>query len=186
MTSPPRKTRRRFESSTQARYLTCSCYHQLPLFQNDRIKDLFAAHLLEVVTRSRFELMAWVIMPNHFHLLVRPASTDCRVPLLLQRIKGPFARLILQRWRDLKAPILSRVRDSRGQLHFWQAGGGHDRNIVSDYERIQKIKYIHANPVRAALVCRVTEWRWSSAAAYAGVSEALIPLEHLRLRGPRE
>jgi REP element-mobilizing transposase RayT len=67
-----RRKLRRFESPGHVRYLTESCHGRLPLFGNDGIKDAFATHLERVRRRMNFELYAWVIMPEHVHLLLTP------------------------------------------------------------------------------------------------------------------
>ena len=76
---------------------------------------------------------------------------------------------MLRRWRELDAEILRRVTDSEGKQRFWLPGGGYDRNIFTDEELEEKIKYIHHNPVRRGLVERAIEWPWSSARWYAGI-----------------
>jgi putative transposase len=81
-------------------------------------------------------------------------------------LKRPFAALVLGRWRRLDAAILARVRDRRGQAHFWLGGGGYDRNIISDRELHEKFQYIHNNPVERGLVARPEDWAWSSARWY--------------------
>ncbi len=119
--------------------------------------------------------MAWVIMPEHFHLLLRPAAEQTAATIL-RRLKAPFARRVLARWRELDAPVIPRIRARSGQLHFWQVGGGYDRNLVSQAEVLEKINYIHANPVRRGLAATPTEYRWSSAAHYAGDSSYRGPV----------
>ncbi|MFG0244374.1 MAG: transposase [Phycisphaerales bacterium JB054] len=158
----PRRHRTRYESPQQARFLTFSCYRRLALFQNDKIKTAFAEHLLECELELRFRLLEWVVMPEHVHLLLVPRLPEMPVPTILRRVKEPFARRALARWRTLRAPILERLVDSRGNTRFWQRGGGYDRNILTDDELFEKTRYIHENPVRRGLVDDVRDWRWSS------------------------
>jgi len=162
-----RRHRKRYEHARDARYLTFSCYQRLPLFNNDRIKDAFAEQLDSCRQTEQFRLHAWVIMPEHVHLLLIPTEEQT-LSHVLRKIKEPFARATLKRWRELDAPILSRLVDSNCSTHFWQRGGGYDRNIVTDEELFEKIAYIHANPVRRELVDAELEWAWSSARWYAG------------------
>jgi len=161
-----RRTLKRREVPGHARYLTFSCYHRLPLFQNDRIKQLFVDQLDLTRQRLSLELYAWVVMPEHVHLLVMPDTPTITISHLLRALKRPVAARVLDRWRQLDAAILKRVLDAKGQPHFWQPGGGYDRNIFSDEELLEKIDYIHANPVRRGLVDRTTDWPWSSALWY--------------------
>jgi len=186
-----RRTLNRFEGLNHVRYLTCSCFRRLPLFSNDAIKDTFVEHLSFVQRVMGFDLYAWVIMPEHFHLLLRPAlrtartqhpdgmlcgTRPCRdlpesqqtVTQILRRVKSSFGKQVITRWRELDAPILSRVTDAQGTQRFWQTGGGYDRNIFSEEELFEKIQYVHANPVRRGLVQCATEYRWSSARHHEG------------------
>ena len=161
-----RRTLKRIEEQGHARYLTCSCFRRLPLFGNDHIKDSFLDQLLLVRQRVSFSLYAWVIMPEHIHLLLTPHLPEVTVTDVLRAMKRPFASTVLSRWRLLDAAILGRVRDARGDAHFWLAGGGYDRNIVSEHELREKVEYIHKNPVRRDLVERPSDWTWSSARWY--------------------
>ena len=81
-----------------------------------------------------FNLFAWVIMPEHVHLLLQPAKADVGVETILRKLKSPVARSILDRWRQLDAPILDRRVDRAGRTRFWQAGGGFDKNIECERE----------------------------------------------------
>ena len=156
------KSRRRYEIKNHVRFLTFSCYHRLQLFNNDAIKTAFLMYLVHSKERQQFDLYAWVVMPEHVHLLLRPDLPTHPVSDILQDVKGGFSNLVCGRWRRKKAPILNRIVDSRGKIHFWQAGGGYDRNIVGDDELREKFDYIHQNPVRRKLVDNPLNWHWSS------------------------
>ena len=164
--APLRRTLRRHEEPGHARYLTHSCYGRLPLFADDAIKTAFADHLARVRHRGGFQLYAWVVMPEHIHLLLTSDLPELTVTRLLRALKRPFAAMVLSRWRQRSAAILERVRDNRGASHFWQDGGGYDRNIFSVNELSEKVTYIHNNPVSRGLVRCATDWPWSSAAWY--------------------
>ena len=170
------KTRKRYETLGELRFLTFSCYHHLPLFNNDAIKDEFVRALDYARTRTNCCIIAWIIMPNHVHLLVAPSLPRYPVSAFLRLLKGPFAKKVLDRWRDLDAPILRRLTDRRGRVHFWQVGGGYDRNIRSEDEYDEKFNYIHLNVVRAGLVDDPADWRWSSLPWYLGMP-SVLPLD---------
>ncbi len=163
----PRKKRRRYEIEGHARFLTFSCYRRLALFGSSAIRDAFAERIFLARSRLGFKLLAWVIMPEHVHLLVLPLEST--VPSILSATKRPFSAMVLGRWRELRAPVLDRIRDRSGAERFWQAGGGYDRNIFSEGELREKIRYIHENPVRRGLVEREEDWAWSSARAMRGL-----------------
>jgi len=169
--------RKRYEVQRHARYLTFSCYGRLPLFKNDAIKHEFVEHLAAVREKLKYRLLAWVIMPEHVHLLLVPDLPECPVSVILRSLKQAFAQRIVNRWVELNAPVLARITDTRGIRRFWQRGGGYDRNIFSYEELGEKIMYIHNNPVRRGLVDRADEWSWSSYHWYSGVREGVLPID---------
>ncbi|MHC4080422.1 MAG: REP-associated tyrosine transposase [Planctomycetota bacterium] len=176
MPTQQRKTRRRFENACDVRFLTFSCCQHLPLFDNDAIKDKFVEVIEATRRTTRFRLYAWVIMPNHVHFLIQPSLPDYPVAAILKELKGQLANIVLRRWRELDAPILNRIKDRRGRPHFWQRGGGYDRNIYTDEELLEKLHYIHNNPVGRGLVEDPIDWKWSSARWYEGEQGAGMPV----------
>jgi putative transposase len=164
---PIRRTMKRYETPGHARYLTFSCYRRLVLFGNDRIKDAFAERLAYVIDDLDVTLFAWVIMPEHVHLLVLPDPPRVTVKALTHRLKSRFAQEVIGRWRQLDAAILPKLTTPQGTFRFWQDGGGYDRNLVTPKHITQKIDYIHNNPVARNLVKKPTDWKWSSARHYA-------------------
>ena len=174
--APPRRTLHRNEHTHHLRFLTFSTYQRCPLFNNDRIKDLFAARLAHSRAVCRFHLYAWVIMPEHVHLLLWPRLPEWPIPDVLEFLKSPFASDILARWRALDAPVLARLSSDDGP-HFWQAGGGYDRNIWSPRELAEKVRYIHNNPVKRSLCREPTDWAWSSARWFAGDRTGPVPID---------
>jgi len=173
----PRKSLRRIEEPNHARYLTFSCRHRLPLFKNEKLKDAFIEHLAAARRRTGFHLLAWVIMPEHVHLLLWPMLSDHPISSVTWQIKRNFARHVIHRWRMLNAPFLTKITDADGRTRFWQPGGGYDRNITSEDEIREKIDYIHANPVRRGLAKSPTDYPWSSARWHAGDQENTLPID---------
>lgn len=180
----PRKRMRRIEHTHHVRYLTFSCNHRLGLFSNDLIKDLFAEHLAHARERFGFNLYAWVIMPEHVHLLLWPLLPDYPVSIALRELKRDFATQVIKRWRKLDAPILRRIQAPDGTTRFWLAGGGYDDNVDSIDEIANKIEYTHRNPVRRGLVDNPTDWVWSSARWYSGDHTSPVPIDPLPARRP--
>jgi REP element-mobilizing transposase RayT len=110
-----------------------------------------AACVLDTIRRgvhqlNQFQLHAYVIMPNHVHLLIVP-----RVPVtkIMRGIKG------------VSAHDANRILGQSGGA-FWQ-DESFDRWVRNEQEFGRILYYIECNPVRAGLVKRPNEWRWSSA-----------------------
>jgi len=171
---------KRIEQENHARYLTFSTYHQLPLFNNDQIKDAFVNQLQSTREKTGFHLLAWVIMPEHVHLLIWPKLPEYPVSKVSWTIKRNFAKHVIKRLHELDADILKELKTPNAQTRFWQRGGGYDRNIHSQDEINEKISYIHMNPVRKGLVEQAEVWTWSSAMWYAGIRDGSIPIDQIR------
>lgn len=92
-------------------------------------------------------------------------------------ITGGQATSGTRRWRALDAPVLARLEDDSGDVRFWQRGGGYDRNVRDRDELMEKIRYVHLNPVRRGLVERPEEWAWSSARWYDGDRGGVVPID---------
>ena len=163
---------RRINHPNHARYLTFSTYRSLELFGTCELRDVFTGQLRRTQELRDFRLYAWVLMPNHVHMLIR--DPDGEVEGVMRSLKAAVARKILSRWRELDAPVLDRLVDKQGRARFWQRGGGYDRNIVSDEEFDEKVGYIHMNPVRAGLSAKPTDWVWGSARFWSGERDGEI------------
>ncbi|HMN41571.1 MAG TPA: transposase [Phycisphaerales bacterium] len=164
LSQPHRKRLRRRETGYTPRFLTFSCYHRLPLLGTPALRWVFVDALQHAHAKGRFQLIAWVVMPEHLHLMIRPLPGVKWAPIAAG-LKTSVAKRILKHWKNRRppAPILARLHDARGDLHFWQPGGGFDRNVRSEAELEKEIRYIHHNPVTRELAARPEDWTWSSA-----------------------
>lgn len=127
-----------------------------------------------------YELWAYVIMPEHVHVLVCPKQKEYDVGAFRGMVKKKFANRVRERLIELNnREWLSRltVRDGdRDKFRFWQKGGGYDENLWNERPVEAVIDYIHDNPCRRGLAQRPENWRWSSAAWFADKS-ANVPLQ---------
>ena len=172
-TRPIRKRLKRRENDGEARFVTFSCQRRLPLLSNRAIAGLFVWAMARAHRERGLELFAWVIMPEHVHLLVRPQE-GTTLTLILRSLKMSVARRVLAHWTELRAPILERIDDGHGNPRFWQKGGGFDRNVRNDAELCREIRYIHQNPVKRGLVQRPEDWPWSSVRWWMGAREGEV------------
>ena len=178
-----RKTRRSYDIYGHARELTFSCYRRMPLLASERSRHWLVDSLTRARTRLRFELWAYVVMPEHVHILLRPLSEAAEVAPILKGIKQGVARKATNYLRANNPGWLERlaVRRPTGRVEyrFWQQGGGYDRNILTPKAARASIEYIHNNPVRRDLVESPTDWPWSSAHWYAGSDDVLLEMDDL-------
>jgi putative transposase len=173
-----RKLRKRADEPGQARELTFSCYKRLKFLDSDRTRHWFIDELAEARKMFPVDLWAYVIMPEHVHLLIYPREVGAKAGVVAGKIKEQVARKAIQYLKENAPEWLTRIAVQEGnrlRYRFWQPGGGYDRNAV-DISTVQKmIDYIHMNPVRRGLVTRPEDWPWSSAQWYAGNKS--VPIE---------
>ena len=113
----------------------------------------------------KFHLWAYVLMPNHVHLLIWPLETEYCVSKILGfkgRMAVRYSKLLLEQ-SPKKHKSYCVIERKQSVFAFWQRGGGHDRNICKPDGVWPVIRYIEQNPVRKGLVPFAKQWRWSSA-----------------------
>jgi putative transposase len=108
-------------------------------------RDLFEDGLDRSRSRYGFEVVGYVVMPEHVHLLVSEPCVES-LAVGLQALKLSVAR-----------------RSEQGQ--FWQARY-YDFNVYSRHKRLEKLDYMHWSPVKRGLVERMEDWKWSSYGFY--------------------
>jgi putative transposase len=174
------KRRRRYDEPGHARELTFSCYRQYPFLARERTREWFRAALEAARPRFGFQVWAYVLMPEHVHLLVYPGAEAGDVSRFLQAVKEPVARQAVAYLEENAPEWLPRITVREGlrvRRRFWQPGGGYDRNVVGPSALRSMIDYIHANSVRRGLAAQAEEWEWSSARWYAGVRPVKIEMD---------
>jgi len=159
----------RYDVRGHAHYLTFSCFRRQPLMLNDRVRRWFCEAAEAARRRLSFDLWAYVLMPEHVHLLVYPRD-GATVSRILMAIKQPVAQRALHLGRRRDPGLLAAMTQEGAQglrsHRLWQRGGGYDHNIWSLREIHKTIRYIHANPVRRGLVDHPSTWHWSSWSAW--------------------
>ena len=128
-------------------------------------------------------LWAYVVMPEHVHVLLWPTELVYSIEAIRSTLKQPVAKRAIA-FLKRKAPAfldkLAQVRPDGTTVHrFWQRGGGYDRNAFESMTIWQMIEYIHNNPVRRGLVAIATDWVYSSARFYRGDLNVPIRMDPL-------
>ena len=133
--------------STRTFFVTSATDGRRALLQSNRMAKLLVDVLAENRGKGRFLLHDFVIMPNHFHLLLTPAA-EIPMEKALQFIKGGFS---FRAKREFHFPF-----------EIWQKGFvDHRIRDAEDYKNHHT--YIRENPVRAGLCERPELFAWSSA-----------------------
>jgi putative transposase len=170
---PYRKTVRHFHEVGHLHELTFSCYRRMPLLTNETWWEKLARCVEAAGIEAAIELVGFVFMPEHVHLLVYPTAPNPSIGRYLARIKQPFSKQIKEIMTGQGSRLLSRliVRERPGKecFRFWQEGPGFDRNLFSPEAIFLSLEYIHNNPVSRELCRRTVDWIWSSARYYLDI-----------------
>lgn len=175
-----RKTICHYNIPNHAHFLTFSCCQRLPLLNRERTRRWVVESIVQAKEKHWYELWAYVIMPEHVHLIVCPRVQEYCISSFLKTVKQSVARRAKHYLKENNREWLERLTVRRGErkvFRFWQTGPGYDRNIASKDELFEKIHYIHKNPVRRGLALAPHEWKWSSAGWYDGERGVVLALD---------
>jgi putative transposase len=157
-------------------FITFSCYRRLPLLKTAHARDVFVRELAKLRHELGFQLLGYVVMPEHVHLLISepPRGTPSTV---LHKLKLRVARrLRKRRKRGCAAQIeLPFPQPEAGLRSFWQARF-YDFNVYTRRKKREKLEYMHGNPIQRKLVQHPKDWPWCSWACYHG-KDGLIRID---------
>ncbi len=149
----------RFHHSGSFHFITFSCYHRLPLLARSGGYCVFEAELEATRVQYQFVVAAYVIMPEHVHLLVKEPRLGT-LATVLQVLKQKTSRKL----------------KTAGEPQFWQRRY-YDFVVPNEAKRIEKLRYIHRNPVKRELAVDPSGWRWSSFCHYATGAAGTVEIE---------
>jgi REP-associated tyrosine transposase len=154
-------------------FVTSRTWESRALFVKQRLCEIFVGRLYAYRERRAFLLHAFVLMPDHFHMLLTPAS-DVTLEKAVQYIKGGSAHQIGEEL-SFSFPV-------------WQRGfSDHRIRDAADYGA--HLRYIEQNPLKRRLVVTAEEYVWSSGSGKFAMDEppqGLKPLARAARRGTAE
>jgi len=149
---------KRFHESGQTHFVTFSCYRRRPSFAEPLANCTFESALERVRRSFGLRVYGYVVMPEHVHLLIGEPSRATLAEALKSLKQGVSRRLI------------------GDDEYFWEKRY-YDFNI-RDYEQfVEKLRYIHRNPVKRGLCERAEDREWSSFRRYATGHEGRVEIE---------
>ncbi|WP_051906914.1 REP-associated tyrosine transposase [Methylomarinum vadi] len=139
---------RRYPPDNQPVFITAVCHRRNPVLANDADKELLLTVMREVKAEMAFRVLAYVILDDHFHWLIRVDEKDA-LSRIIQSVKLRFSH----RWkqaRNIKTPT------TLWQRRFWD-------HIIRNAEDLNRhMDYIHYNPVKHKIVTDPADYLWSS------------------------
>jgi putative transposase len=146
----------RYQQTGDFHFLTFSCYRRQAYLRTIATMELFEAALERIRQRYLFVVAGYVVMPEHVHLLVNE----------------PQRALLSHTVQALKLSVTLHSH----QRPFWQAHY-YDFNVSSHEKFVEKLRYIHRNPVRRGLAATPEDWKWSSYRHYQTGLHGTVEIE---------
>jgi putative transposase len=153
---------RRYQQSKQSHFVTFSCYRRLPRLLDDRVRDMFVESLERMRRSYGLRVYGYVVMPEHVHLLVSETEVEA-LATAIQALKISVSR------REMHY-------QEEGDATFWQKRY-YDHNVRSYQSFVEKLRYMHRNPVKRGLVERPEDWKWSSFRHYLTAESGPVEIE---------
>jgi putative transposase len=158
----PMAAPRRGNTGSGTYFITACCYQKSRFFQSSRMAELFVDVLFQYKVKGSFLLHEFVLMPDHFHLLITPLQS---LEKTLQLIKGGFSY---------------RARKELGFVGETWEKSFYDRRVRDLEEYLACRSYIRMNPVRKGLVPAQEEYPYSSAYGFVldEIPQRLKPFQY--------
>jgi REP element-mobilizing transposase RayT len=144
-------------------FLTSVCHERLQVFRTDKVKDIVAKAFDEARSSAALLNFAYVIMPDQTHVLTDNTRTMADV---LRFINGISARRVIDYLKSngFHSSLAQLRIKERGDRHKYSLYEHHPNalRITGETAFMQKVNYIHMNPVRAGLVSHPDDYLYSS------------------------
>ncbi|PIY96293.1 MAG: hypothetical protein COY66_04625 [Candidatus Kerfeldbacteria bacterium CG_4_10_14_0_8_um_filter_42_10] len=148
----------------QIHFVTIKTYKNRTFFKDSNCCNILLNEISFYNNKLNFRFFGYVIMPNHAHLLIEP-NDAINISKIIQCIKTVSAKKVKRyfffdhstgSWDDV-VPATRREKT----FHLWQPNF-FDFNVYTESKFIEKLNYIHNNPVGAGLVDDIEDWVYSS------------------------
>ena len=163
-------------------FITTSIINHANVFTKDKYCDILVRNILHYQKRYCFIILAYVIMPSHFHWIVILDKSKGTISDIMRDIKKFSAWDIMEHLeKDNKTEMLNLflaegMKHENHKRKFWQKRF-YDEVVRNEKMFWVKRKYIHDNPVKAGLVVKLEDYRYSSARNYVLGDHSVLPVD---------
>ena len=174
------RSRYKIYEPTHPHFITCTIIHWIPIFTNKESVGVILESLKYLQKNHNLKIYAYVILENHLHMV---ASSD-DIAKDIARFKSFTAREIINLLKDRNIKMIldqlefyKKAHKVDREFQFWQEGM-QPKLIQEQKMMLEKIEYIHNNPVKRGYVDEASHWRYSSARDYEDIS-GLLDIERV-------
>ncbi len=162
------RSRYKFDNDKGLYFITSSIVEFIPIFTSNVYCKIILDSLQFSRVQKNLKIIAYVIMDNHFHAIIESDNLQNKI----KAIKGYTAIEILKQlnidnknWLLNQLEFYKKKHKNKSKYQVWQEGA-HPQLIQNQEMAIQKIDYIHYNPIKRGLVEKPEHWVFSSASNY--------------------
>jgi putative transposase len=173
--------RQSYERFGEVFFVTTTVVGFVNVFDLEASRSIVIDNLKFYQNRGDFTLLAWVLMPNHLHLVMR-IKGELSISQIMGNVKRITSRQISDWLSRSGNQKMVETLDAKAKLEpsrhsrIWKPR--FDCLVITNENTLrEKIDYIHYNPVRAGLVSNTVDWIYGSAGDYAGFAETLVPVD---------
>ena len=170
----------RFNLENYCHFVTSKTYRNAKIFSKGKAADLLIQTIFEVKKKLNFRLLAFVIMPDHIHLMLVPNKRNS-ISDVMRHIKGRFSRRYNLLSRGMNSPDYERENYKTRDLSSFRNPGKHrggnstlpksrvwqdsfyDHVIRNRKELVERLNYVYNNPIKAKLAEKPEDYKYSSA-----------------------
>jgi putative transposase len=150
-------------------FLTSVANDRLPVFRSDAIKDIACKALVEARNSGKFALYTYVIMPDHLHVITDSARSSENT---LRFINGIIGHCVIAHLKERGyESSLAKLRQETKRRNYRHSLWNHHPNVrvlFTEGMLMERVHYLHQNPVRAGLVERAEDYRYSIVRCWQG------------------
>jgi putative transposase len=154
----------RISKDSPAYFFTSVTKDRLPVFQTDALALVACNAMSDARGSGGFAIYAYVVMPDHTHLITDSARKPSDI---LRFINGMIARQVIDHLKknNLESSLKKLRRERENGDHKYSLWEHHNNTypIIGEGALMQKVNYMHQNPVEAGLCERAEDYRFSSA-----------------------
>ncbi len=163
--------------TSEVYFVTATVVDWVDIFSRPTYKHIVLESLIYCQQNKGLKIYAWVLMTNHLHMIVG-SNDENKVSDIMRDFKKFTSKKIIEylqtdnqesrrEWMLNRFEYAGRNNERIKHYKFWQDGNDAQEIYLNDYFE-QKLNYIHENPVKAEIVNKAEEYRYSSAIDYAG------------------
>lgn len=167
-----------YDHDGRARFVTFCTHRRIPILTNNLFRQITCEEVFAFCQSTRTRLLAYVIMPEHVHLVIVPPDT-LKLGPAIGNLKQNIAKRIVAVLKDRNSRLLQTLAVERGGIKYLAVWLKRcfDHNCRDEESVWKCVNYCHWNPVTRKLVASPENWKWSSYAYYLEVPDNLLVLD---------